>query len=174
MYSSFTSVRSSVAPAARIFTERLPFVEHSRKTARLRPSGGSVCAWGRSWCGSVSGSAWRPRPAALIHDASICSTHIRRRGSRSGQWWAKPERQLRSWIDLKAHRGDLLPDRRCRNGISSLVGYALASKSSRAIRVGGTTGGKAGAPNALHIADRWHLILIGPRQVRQVMRRHHR
>jgi len=77
-------------------------------------------------------------------------------------------------VDLETHRVvDLLPDRDAETfqaWLEARPGVEIISRD-RGERY--TTGGKAGAPDALHIADRWHLIHNWAEVVERIMRRHH-
>jgi transposase len=76
-------------------------------------------------------------------------------------------------VDFETHRVvDLLPDRDAATFQAWLEARPGVEIISRDRGEPYATGGKAGAPNALHIADRWHLIHNWAEVVERVMRRH--
>ncbi len=165
----------------RIFTERLPGVVEplARKTVRLHDVL-HVVAFG---LGGEAGARLSERlgmatsPATLIRmmRQSAPPAHPTPRVLGVDDWAKRKGANYGTiLVDLEAHRVvDLLPDRDAETfqaWLEARPGVEIISRD-RGERY--TTGGKAGAPKALHIADRWHLIHNWAEVVERVMRRHH-
>ncbi len=164
----------------RIFTERLSGVVQplSRKTVRLHDLlqvvafavGGEAGARLSERLGMASS------PATLIRMMRQASppAHPTPRVLGVDDWAKRKGANYGTiLVDLETHRVvDLLPDRNAETfqaWLEARPGVEIISRD-RGERY--TTGGKAGAPDARHIADRWHLIHNWAEVVERVMRRH--
>ncbi len=164
----------------RIFTERLPGVVQplARKTVRLHDIL-QVIAFA---LGGEAGARLTDRlgmatsPATLIRmmRQSAPTTYATPRVLGVDDWAKRKGAKYGPiLVDLEAHRVvDLLPDRTAETfqaWLEARPGVEIISRD-RGERY--ATGGKAGAPDALHIADRWHLIRNWAEVIERVMRRH--
>jgi transposase len=76
-------------------------------------------------------------------------------------------------VDLDAHRVvDLLPDRTAETLTAWLQAHPGVEILTRDRSERYAAGGKAGAPDALHVADRWHLIHNWAEALERVCKRH--
>jgi len=165
----------------RIFTERLPdFVApHARKTMRLH----DVLTLIAFALGGEAGARLAARLGMAVSPASLIS-FIRQTAAPTQPTprvlgvddWAKRKgaRYGTILVDLEAHRVvDLLPDRTAESfsaWLEANPGVEIITRD-RAERY--ATGAKHGAPHALQIADRWHLMHNWAEVVERVLRRHH-
>ena len=77
-------------------------------------------------------------------------------------------------VDLDAHRViDLLPDRTAETLTTWLKQHPGVEIITRDRSERYAAGGKAGAPDAIHVADRWHLIHNWTEALERVCKRHH-
>lgn len=164
----------------RIFTERLPGVVAplARKTVRLHEVL-QVLAFA---VGGEAGARLSERlgmatsPATLIRMMRHAAPPVHPTPRVLGvDDWAKRKGTHYGTIlvDLETHRViDLLPDRDAATFQTWLEARPGVEIISRDRGDSYTTGGKAGAPHALHIADRWHLIHNWAEVVERVMRRY--
>jgi transposase len=76
-------------------------------------------------------------------------------------------------VDLDAHRVvDLLPDRTAETLTAGLQAHPGVEILTRDRSERYATGGKAGAPDAVHVADRWHLLHNWAEALERVCKRH--
>ncbi len=166
--------------AQRVFTERLPGVVEplARKTARLHEVLQVVAfALGGEAGARLSarlGMATSPATLIRIMRRSAPPAHPTPRVLGVDDWAKRKGANYGTiLVDLETHHVvDLLPDRKAetfQTWLDARPGVEIISRD-RGERY--ATGGKAGAPDALHVADRWHLIRNWAEVVERVMRRH--
>lgn len=174
--------RTSSCPR-RTFAERLPGTApvRARQTGRLRDVhrgigmalGGNAGARLAATLGiGVSGTTLL-RCVRAGTDASVRSPVL---VLGVGDWaWRKGNRYGTILCDLERRRvADLLPDRAAATLAAWLKGHPTVTIVVRDRAGAYGDGARQGAPDAVQVADRWHLLRNGGDALRDVVTRHHR
>jgi transposase len=167
--------------AQRIFAERLPTIvaPGARTTTRLTKVlrmvafalGGEA---GARLCGRLSMATSPATLLRLIRSSAPAPAQVPR--VLGVDDWAKRKGVTYGTllVDLDAHQViDLLPDRTAETLATWLKQHPGVEIITRDRSERYAAGGKAGAPDALHVADRWHLIHNWAEVLERVCKRHH-
>jgi transposase len=164
----------------KIFTERLPdlVVPYARRTNRLRDQllaagfalGGEA---GARHC-ARQGMPISPDTLLALLRRSFAPAHPTPRVLGVDDWSFRRGKSMGTiLVDLEQHRPiDLLPESTEEVFSAWLAAHPGVEIISRDRGEAYAAGGKAGAPDAIHVADRWHLLKNLSDSVQKLMARH--